>query len=106
MLEKMPENKLKRMIVGVTIAGTLLLVVLFSVIIYQFVSMGVKSHQIDKMQEEIESFEQIKDKLGEDLEWYTTDEYKEWIARTHGYVYPEDQVSGTNETNDESGENK
>lgn len=96
MLEKMPEKKLKRIIVGVTIAGTLLLTVLFAVIIYQWISMGVKSYQINKTQEEIKQFEEEKELLQGNLDYFEGDGYKEWIARQYGYVYPEDQTSGEN----------
>lgn len=96
MLEKMPEKKLKRIIVGVTIAGTLLLTVLFAVIIYQWISMGVKSYQINKAQEEIKQFQEQKDLLQGNLDYFEQDGYKEKIARKYGYVYPEDQTSGEN----------
>lgn len=89
----MPEEKLKKVIIGVTIAGTLLLTFLFAVIIYQFVCMGVKNSQIKAAEEQIASYEEAKEQLQGNLSYYETEEYKEKIARIYGYVYSEDQTS-------------
>lgn len=92
MLDKMPEEKLKKVIVGVTVAGTLLLTFLFAVIIYQFVCMGVRSSQIKTVQNEINKYQEEKEKLKDNLGYYESDDYKEWIARDWGYIYPDDQT--------------
>ena len=50
------EEKLKKLVTAVVIAGTLLVVLLLGVILYQFISMGVKSGQIRSMEEQRQEY--------------------------------------------------
>ncbi|MBR7099716.1 MAG: hypothetical protein IKC91_01005 [Clostridia bacterium] len=92
MFSSMTEEKLKRTIIGMAIAGTLVIVLLLGVLIYQFVSMGIKNWQLNSLQTQIAEYEQKIETLGEQLAIYGTDKEKENLAREHGYVYPDDKT--------------
>lgn len=93
MFDNMTEEKLKKTITGMVVAGTVLVVILLGVIFYQFVSMGSKNAQIDSIKEQIQQYEEQKDNLEEELSIYQTDKKKEYLARQHGYVYPDDKTA-------------
>lgn len=92
MFENMPEEKLKKLVTAVVIAGTLLVVLLLGVILYQFISMGVKSGQIRSMEEQRQEYEAQIEDLQDQLDVYGTDKKQEDIAREHGYIYPDDRT--------------
>lgn len=93
MFDNMNEEKLKKTIVGMVIACTLLFVLLLGVVLYQFVSMGIKSSQIDDLKTQISQYEEQKERLEEELSIYETDKKKEDLARQYGYVYPDDKTA-------------
>jgi hypothetical protein len=81
----MSDEKLKRTVTGMIVAGTVLILVLLLVIIYQFICMGVKRAQIKKYQEEIARYEQMAEQLGDDWSYYSSD-YAKWkAAQQYGY---------------------
>ncbi len=92
MFENMSEDKLKKTVTGIAIAGTILFVLLFAVMLYQFISMGVKGARIADLQTQVQEYEQKKGELEEKLEIYETDKYLENEARKEGYIFPEDSV--------------
>ena len=92
MVSNMTEEKLKRTIVGMTIAGTLVIVLLLAVLLYQFISMGIKNWEVNSLQTKIAEYEEKIETLGEQLAIYGTDKEKENLAREHGYVYPDDKT--------------
>lgn len=92
MFENMSEEKMRRTVAGMVIAGTLLVVMLLAVIVYQFVSMGQKRAKAAELQEEIKYYQELKDQKEEELGVYQTDWKKEQLARRWGYVYPEDKT--------------
>lgn len=94
MFENMSEGKLKKLVTAVVIAGTILVVFLLGVILYQFVSMGVKQGKIDSMNAQISEYEQLIAQLDEDLDAYTREEILEKLAREYGYIYPDDVTMG------------
>jgi NADH:ubiquinone oxidoreductase subunit 6 (subunit J) len=79
----MSDEKLKRTVTGMIVAGTILILVLLIVILYQIVCMGVKKSQIKKYEEQISNYERIAEQLGQDLDYYSSD-YAKWIAAVQG----------------------
>lgn len=102
MFNNMSRDKLKRMVTGITIAGTLLVVILVAIIVYQLITMGVKSSQISKLEEEIAETEEEISELEDELAEYLTDEALEKAARKAGYVYPDDKTSTSTSTDTDS----
>ncbi len=94
MFENMPEEKLKKMVVAVVVAGTILVVLLLGVILYQFISMGIKQGIIGSANEKISEYERLIEALDDDLDAYTRDEILEKLAREYGYIYPDDVTMG------------
>ena len=94
MFDNMTEEKLKKTVVGMVVAGTVLVVLLLCVILYQFISMGVKQAQINSLHTQIQEYEEKKAELEDKLDIYETDKKKEDLARQHGYVYPDDKTAG------------
>lgn len=88
MLEKISEKKLKNLIVGISVAGTLLLFALLCVVVFQFVSMGIKNSQIKSYEAALARTEaEIAEAQG-DLSYYESDEYKLIRAVGSGYKKP------------------
>lgn len=83
----MSDEKLKRVVSGAVVAGTLLLLILVFVIIYQFISIGIKNAQIKKYNEEIAQYEELVEQLGDDLAYYSSDYAKYLAAQRNGYDY-------------------
>jgi ABC-type polysaccharide/polyol phosphate transport system ATPase subunit len=79
----MSDEKLKRTVTGMIVAGTILILVLLLVIVYQIVCMGVKKSQIKKYEDEIAHYEEIAEQLDQDLNYYGSD-YAKWIAAMKG----------------------
>ncbi|MBP5242291.1 MAG: hypothetical protein J6Z36_01195 [Clostridia bacterium] len=74
MFENMSEEKLKRTVTGLTVAGTLLVLILLAVIIYQIVVMGVKSARIKDLETKIAWYEQQITEGNADLDYYLNDD--------------------------------
>ncbi len=94
MFENMSEGKLKKLVTAVVVAGTILIVFLLGVVLYQFISMGVKQSKIDSMNAQISEYEQLIAKLDEDLDAYSREQILEQLAREYGYIYPDDVTMG------------
>ncbi len=94
MFENMSEGKLKKMVVAIVVAGTLAVVFLFGVLLYQFISMGVGQSRIDSMQAQVSEYERLIAQLDEDLDAYTREEILEKLAREYGYIFPDDVTMG------------
>ena len=60
------EEKRKRIIAAFTVSGVILIVILFSVVIYQIVELSVLSERRSKLRQE---YEQILDRIEEGSEW-------------------------------------
>ncbi len=94
MFENMSEGKLKKLVTAVVVAGTILIVFLLGVVLYQFISMGVKQSKIDSTNAQISEYEQLIAKLDEDLDAYSREQILEQLAREYGYIYPDDVTMG------------
>lgn len=68
------EAKAKRIAIGATIAGVLLIVFLVVFLIIQFVQMGVKNAEKRRLQDTIEEYEKKSEKLEKDLDFFKTED--------------------------------
>ncbi|MBR7186750.1 MAG: hypothetical protein IKD43_04630 [Clostridia bacterium] len=68
-----PEDRAKRIAVGATVAGVLLVLFLFVVIIIQLVQIGYKNAEIARIESEIERFEQLADQLEKDRDYFESE---------------------------------
>lgn len=82
--ETMSDEKIKKVAVGAIAGGTVLVLVLMAVLLYQLIAMWVTSARIDTVKEEIAKTEQTIAQMEGDLGYYKTDDYKERAARQHG----------------------
>lgn len=83
----MTEGKMRKMITAIASAATLLLVILLSVLIYQWVTISVQNKRIAKAQENVDYWTQVNESAKDDLEFYESDIYKEWAAFKLGYEW-------------------
>ena len=72
----MPEEKSKRIAVGVTVAGVLLLIFLVVIIVVQIVQIGVRRRTLNEIKRSEEELQQAIDDGEHDLEWYES-----WFGR-------------------------
>ena len=81
----MTQDKMRKIITAVVVAATLLLVFLLSVLIYQWVTLGVLNRRKAKLDKEIATLEQQKQDAALDAEWYEANMFL--LAVENGWVY-------------------
>ncbi len=86
----MPEEKSKRIAVGATIGGVLLVILLVVIIVVQFVQMGVRQRKLNEYKALESKLEQEIEEGEHDLEYYDY-WFKYMSALRMGYVPPESQ---------------
>ncbi|MDE6273643.1 MAG: hypothetical protein K2L87_01170 [Clostridiales bacterium] len=86
-----PEEKVKRIAVGATVAGVLVIVFLVVTLIYQFVRMGVDSSEKNRLTEEITRLTQQIETGERDFNYYSDTSTRENLARQYGYKYETDK---------------
>ena len=79
----MTQEKLKRVVTAAAVAGTLVVVCLLAVILYQVIKIVVLNNRIDKVEDSIEYYEKQLSENENNLEQ---------AAREHGFIYPGDKV--------------
>ena len=85
----MTQEKMRKLITAIAVAATLLLVILFSVLIYQWIKIGVYNKRIEKVQNDIAYYEQLNENDENRLDYYTSEFYKNFIAKYElGFVEP------------------
>lgn len=72
----MTQEKLRRVITAAVVAGTILLVFLLGVIIYQAVKINVLDKRIEDTKDKIAQLEESIEKSENDLDYYESDVYK------------------------------
>ncbi len=82
----MTQEKMRKMITAIVVAATLLLVILLSVLIYQWIKIGVYNKRIEKVKGDIAYYEQLNEKAENDLDYYTSDFYKQLGAYELGFI--------------------
>ncbi len=81
----MTQDKMRKTITAVVAAATLLLVILLSVLIYQWITMGVLDRRKEKLETEIGALQQQKQNAELDAEWYEANMFL--LAVENGWVY-------------------
>lgn len=79
------ETKAKRVAIGATVAGVLLIVVLVIFLIIQFAMIGVRRAEEKRLQNQVEYYKQLGDETGKDLEFFKTEEGLRMLAVMNGW---------------------
>jgi hypothetical protein len=82
----MTQEKLRRVVTAAVVAGTTLFVILLSVLVYQWITIGVYNDRIDKIEQENQRLEENNAQDQEDLDYYLTDMGKFWLAMQKDFV--------------------
>lgn len=83
--EGISEEKAKRIAVGATVAGVLLIIFLVIILIVQFVQIGVANSQKDQLDELIKQHESYIEQGQNDLNYYKSGEGLYYYARQYGF---------------------
>ncbi len=82
------DEKVKKIAVGATVAGVLLVIFLVVILIIQFVQIGVANAQSRRLDEEIAKYEQMIEDGQGNLEFYQSEEALYWLAVERGWDFP------------------
>lgn len=82
----MTQDKMRKMITAVVVAATMLLVILLSVLIYQWITIGVYNKRIAEAEEAIAYYTEQNAAAENDLEYYESDFYKQLEAFKLGLI--------------------
>ncbi len=82
----MTQEKLRRVVTAVVVAGTTLFVILLSVLIYQWIKIAVYNSRIEKLEEENKQIEAEIENSEEALDYYNSDIGKFWLAMEKGFI--------------------
>lgn len=82
----MNEEKRNKIIAAVTVNAILLVIILFAVMIYQFVVIGTLQAKREKIQTEITQYQNKIDKAEQDLEYYRSQEGVLYWLYYNGYL--------------------
>ena len=80
-------TKTKKIAIGTTAAGVLLMVFLVIFLVLQFVQIGVKNADKRRLENEVKRYEQLNDDLEKDLDFFETEEGLRMLAVMFGYKY-------------------
>lgn len=80
------EEKAKRIAIGATVAGVLVIIFLVVIMVIQFVQIGVRNSEKERLDDLIEQYQGEVEKGNKDLDWYKSGEGLYWYARTYGYT--------------------
>lgn len=75
----------KRIAVGATVAGVLLVIFLIVVLVVQFVKIGVRNNEAKRLQNQIDEYEQLIENGEKDLEFYKSEQGLRRLAVQHGW---------------------
>ena len=84
----MTQDKLRRMVTALTVAGTLLIVTLLGVLIFQWVKIGVQENRKAELQAKYQAQQEINRELGEEFDFVTDELGKMNEAMLQGWVKP------------------
>ena len=82
----MTQEKMRKLITAIAVATTLLLVILLSVLIYQWITIGVQKKRIEKIRSDIAYYEELNETAQNDLDYYSSDLYKKLEAFKLGFI--------------------
>ncbi|MBQ5926299.1 MAG: hypothetical protein IIX01_00045, partial [Clostridia bacterium] len=80
------QEKMRRMVTALVVAATTLLVSLLAVIVYQAIALTVNKNRIEKLEKDIQYYEQVISEGKLDLEYYESLEGLENAARRDGWT--------------------
>ena len=83
--EPISEEKATKIAVGGTIGGVLLVIFLLIVLVVQFVQIGVKNAELEKLEEQKAYYEQLIKEGASNLEYYQTERGLYYLAREQGW---------------------
>lgn len=87
----MTEEKLGKVIVASTVTAVLLLLILLFIMVYQMIAVSVKKSEIEKLEGEIKSYEEIIDQTQDEIDIRMSKWYIEKRARELGLQYDSDK---------------
>ena len=76
----------KRIAVGATIAGVLLVIFLVIVLVVQFVKISVRNNEKRRLESQIDEYERLIKEGKMDLEFYNSEQGLRRLAVQHGWV--------------------
>ena len=79
------DTKAKRIAIGATIAGVLLMVFLVIILVIQFAKIGVRNAERNRLQTEVDKYEQLNSETEKDLGFFQTEEGLRMLAVMNGY---------------------
>ncbi len=82
----MTQDKMRRIITACVVAGTTLLVILLSVLIYGWIRIGVLNRREKRLNAEVEALKEQSQQLEGDAEYYEG-LGRFWLAIEKGWVY-------------------
>lgn len=77
----MTQDKMRKVITACVSAATVLLVLLLSFLVYQWIRIAVLNQKIEKAEAEVAYWQEQVDKGGEDLEFYQSKFYLDWALQ-------------------------
>ena len=86
----MTQERMKKIITACVSAATVLLVMLFSFLVYQWITIAVLDKRIDEIEKENVRYEEMYQEGETDLNWYESLMGKDWLAIHKGWVRPEE----------------
>ncbi len=85
----MSEEKQKRIVVAMTVAGVLLSVFLLVILIVQFVQIGVLNAQARKYEQQKAAYQKACQQYEKDLNYYQSQDGLYILALKNGWITPE-----------------
>jgi cell division protein FtsB len=82
----MTQEKMRKLISAIVAAATVLLVILLSVLIYQWIKLAVLNNRIEKVKAENVEYKQEIEEGENDLSYYQSDFYKQLEAFKLGLI--------------------
>jgi hypothetical protein len=84
----MTQEKMRKIVTACVVAATTFLVILLSVLIYQWISYAVLCNRVDKLKAENAQLQAVIDQNEKDLEYYESEAGLEVNAWLQGWVRP------------------
>jgi len=83
----MTESKMRKIITAVAAAATLLVLLLLSYLVSQWITISVQKKRIAAAETRVEMLEKEAEAKEDDLDVYLSEYYKDWAALKLGYVW-------------------
>ncbi len=90
----MTEDKIKRLIVAMTVGAVLLIVILASIMIYQIVAINVEKDRKAQIEAKISEYDRLIEEGEESLIIRSNPKWIEYQARKLGYIHEGDKSLG------------